>query len=288
MRKYVLLAFAVVVVAACQKIELPDDYVDDEGVSYKLTRFNFDGDFGNDVFTRGSMSADGRDMTDLWVFDYVDDEMEQMVHQSSDDDDFGEPELFLSYGAHHLYFVASRGLNPSIDDVDHVITWSSVRDTFWGDYTLNVSESSAVDHDVELGRVVARLKVLLDDVIPSSLSSITVTPETWYYGLDYIDGSMVQDENDVPVTVSVPASYVGTSGTVYVSIFTISDATEWTTDFTVTAKKSDSSVMGTVSITNAPLKANRTTGYSGRLLSAPKSFGLTLDDGWLNDVVLTW
>ena len=288
MRKYVLLAFAVVVVAACQKIELPDDYVDDDGVAYKLTRFNFDGDFGNDVFTRGSMSADGRDMTDLWVFDYVDDEMVQMVHQSSDDDDFGEPELFLAYGAHHLYFVASRGVNPSIDDVDHVITWSSVRDTFWGDYTLTVSESSAVDHDVELGRVVARLKVLLDDVIPLGLSSLTVTPETWYYGLDYLDGSMVQDENDVPVTVSVPASYVGTSGTVYVSVFTISDATEWTTDFTVTAKKSDSSVMGTVSITNAPLKANRTTGYSGRLLSAPKSFGLTLDDGWLNDVVMTW
>ena len=288
MRKYVLLAFAVVVVAACQKIELPDDYVDDEGVSYKLTRFNFNGDFGNDVFTRGNMSADGRDMTDLWVFDYVDDEMVQMVHQSSDDDDFGEPELFLSYGAHHLYFVASRGVNPSVDDVDHVITWSSVRDTFWGDYTLTVSESSAVEQDVELGRVVARLKVLLDDVIPSGLSSLTVTPETWYYGLDYLDGSMVQDENDVPVTVSVPASYIGTSGTVYVSVFTISDATEWTTDFTVTAKKSDSSVMGTVSITNAPLKANRTTGYSGRLLSAPKSFGLTLDDGWMSDINLTW
>jgi hypothetical protein len=288
MRKYVLLAFAVVVVAACQKIELPDDYVDDDGMAYKLTRFNFDGDFGNDVFTRGSMSADGRDMTDLWVFDYVDDDLVQMVHQSSDDDDFGEPELFLAYGAHHLYFVASRGVNPSVDDVDHVITWTSVRDTFWGDYTLTVSESSAVDHDVELGRVVARLKVLLDDVIPSGLSSITVTPETWYYGLDYIDGSMVQDENDVPVTVSVPSSYIGTSGTVYVSIFTISDATEWTTDFTVTARKSDNSVMGTVAVTNAPLKANRTTGYSGRLLSAPKSFGLTLDDGWLNDVVMTW
>ena len=288
MRKYVLLAFAVVVVVACQKIELPDDYVDDEGVTYKLTRFSFDGDFDNHLYTRGSMSADGRDMTDLWVFDYVDDEMVQMVHQSSDDEDFGEPELFLSYGAHHIYFVASRGANPSVDDVEHVITWSSVRDTFWGDYTLTVSESSAVDHDVELGRVVARLKVFLDDVIPSGLSSLTVTPETWYYGLDYIDGSMVQDENDVPLTVSVPASYVGTSGLLYVSVFTISDATEWTTDFTVTAKKSDSSVMGTVSITNAPLKANRTTGYSGRLLSAPKSFGLTLDDGWLSDVVMTW
>ena len=288
MRKYVLLAFAVVVVAACQKIELPDDYVDDEGVTYKLTRFSFEGDFDNQLFTRGSMSADGRDMTDLWVFDYVDDDLVQMVHQSSDDDDFGEPELFLAYGAHHLYFVASRGVNPSVDDVDHVITWSSVRDTFWGDYTLTVSESSAVDHDVELGRVVARLKVLLEDVIPSGLSSLTVTPETWHYGLDYLDGSMVQDENDVPVTVSVPSSYVGTSGTVYVSIFTISDATEWATDFTVTAKKSDSSVMGTVSITNAPLKANRTTGYSGRLLSAPKSFSLSLDDGWLDDINLTW
>jgi hypothetical protein len=100
-----------------------------------------------------------------------------------------------------------------VDDVDHVITWSSVRDTFWGDYTLTVSESSAVDHDVELDRVVARLKVILDDVIPSGLSSLTVTPETWYYGLDYTDGSMVQDENDVPVTVSVPSSYIGTSGT---------------------------------------------------------------------------
>ena len=74
-------------------------------------RFFVQGDFSiaNTPFTR-SLTADGKDMTDVWVLDYVDGSLVQQRHQTSEDDDFGAPTLALSVGSHHIYFIASRGL----------------------------------------------------------------------------------------------------------------------------------------------------------------------------------
>ena len=61
-------------------------------------------------------------MTDLWVFDFVGDDMVQQVHQTAER--WGEPTMPLTMGTHHVYFVASRGVSPVVDG--QTITWSSV------------------------------------------------------------------------------------------------------------------------------------------------------------------
>lgn len=285
MKKYLLSLLAVAVIS-CQKVSLYDDETAEEPATRTVT-FNVNGDFGTPTFTRASLSADGREMTDLWLFDFMGDECVQSIHQYDDDDAWGEPSISLSYGVHHLYFVVSRGSDPTVDEDDHVITWATVRDTFWGHCELTVSATSDTEQSVTLGRAVAKVKINVNDIIPSNLSTLTVTPAKWYHGINYVTGEMAS-EDDEPISVSVPSSYAGTSGTLFLSMFTFSDDDEWTTDMTLTAQNSNNETIGSVLIQNAPFKRNRVTEYSGYLFGKSHTMDVSLDASWLTSVSGTW
>ena len=286
MRKYLLLLLAGALVS-CQKVSLYDEEETAEEPETKTVTFKVNGDFGTPTFTRATLSADGREMTDLWIFDYMGDECVQTIHQDSGDDDFGEPSLSLGYGAHHIYFVASRGVDPDLNEEDHIIVWSSVRDTFWQDYEVTISRTSDTEHDVTLDRVVSKLKVTVNDRIPEGCAKLIIEPAKWYYGLDYTDGSMDWESND-EISVSIPSNYIGTTGNLSASFFTMSSDDEWTTNLTVTAVNANDVILGTASISNAPFVANRATAYSGNLFSNMNAFTISLNDTWLSDAVLTW
>ena len=137
MKRLFIMALAVATLTACEKeiITEEDATVSDGSAIEKTKKFTFTvkGDFSNEwkPVTRGYLSADGKDMTDLWVLDYVGGQLVQQIHQSDNTaEDFGQPVMNLSYGAHHVYFVASRGASPVLNTTDGTITWSSVRDTF--------------------------------------------------------------------------------------------------------------------------------------------------------------
>lgn len=286
MKKYLLPLLAVAVVS-CQKVSLYDEEETAEEHETKTVTFKVNGDFGTPTFTRAALSADGREMTDLWIFDYMGDECVQTIHQDSGDDDFGEPSLSLVYGAHHIYFVASRGVDPDLNEEDHIIVWSSVRDTFWQDYEVTISRTSDTEHDVTLDRVVSKLKVTVNDRIPEGCAKLIIEPAKWYYGLDYTDGSMDWESND-EISVSIPSNYIGTTGNLSASFFTMSSDDEWTTNLTVTAVNANDVILGTASITAAPFIANRATAYSGNLFSNMNAFTISLNDTWLSEEVLTW
>ena len=286
MKKYLLPLLAVAVVS-CQKVSLYDEEETAEKHETKTVTFKVNGDFGTPTFTRAALSADGREMTDLWIFDYMGDECVQTIHQDSGDDDFGEPSLSLVYGAHHIYFVASRGVDPDLNEEDHIIVWSSVRDTFWQDYEVTISRTSDTEHDVTLDRVVSKLKVTVNDRIPEGCAKLIIEPAKWYYGLDYTDGSMDWESND-EISVSIPSNYIGTTGNLSASFFTMSSDDEWTTNLTVTAVNANDVILGTASISNAPFVANRATAYSGNLFSNTNAFTISLNDTWLSEEVLTW
>lgn len=286
MKKYLLLLLAGALVS-CQKVSLYDEEETAEEPETKTVTFKVNGDFGTPTFTRSALSADGREMTDLWIFDYVGDECVQTIHQDSGDDDFGEPSLSLAYGFHHIYFVASRGTDPDLNEDDHIIVWSSVRDTFWQDYEVTISRTSDTEHDVTLDRMVSKLKVTVNDRIPEGCTKLIIEPAKWYYGLDYTDGSMAWESND-EISVSIPSNYIGTTGNLSASFFTMSSDDEWTTNLTVTAVNGNNVILGTASISNAPFVANRATAYSGNLFSNMNAFTISLNDTWLSDEVLTW
>ena len=291
-KNVILLAGIAVMLAACEKNQVADDLnVTAAGENgQKAIVFNCEGDFTmttESMTGRRAMEADGKAMTDLWVLDYVDGQLVQQVHQTSTDEDFGTPTLNLDYGSHHVYFVASRGTAPTLSTEEHTIAWGTTSDTFYKDFQITVSAGTSSAHNVTLERVATKLTITINDAIVEGTAYVEITPQTWYYGLDYLTGEPTAAQTAAPRTINIPSTKAGVTG-MTLNIFGLSSATEWTTDVTVTAKNQSDAVIGTANIEDAPFKANRVTNYAGNLFVNAGGFTLALSSEWDDDYVGSW
>ena len=125
------------------------------------------------------------------------------------------------------------------------------------------------------------------DRVPATCAQLSVTPSVWYYGLDYVTGSAVSAQSQ-EMTVDIPRSYVGTSGQLMASFFSVSAPDEWTTNISVKAKDADGGVLGSVSINGAPFKANRATEYSGNLFGSGGTLDVSVNEAWESPLERTW
>ena len=297
MKKIIMLMGCLLCLVACEKENLTYENID-EGEDVDVSKlpskkftFTVKGEFESATFMSNAttfrapvyLSGDGNAMTDLWVFDYMNDRCVQSIHQVSTDESWGKPQMSLAYGTHHVYFVASRGDSPTLDDEGHMIVWGIPKDTFWKDYSVEVVSTSNGNRAVTLDRVATKLKISVNDEVPSNLGEIAVTPEKWYYGLDYKTGDAVSAQKKER-TVTVPESYYGTTGRLVANFFGISGSDEWTTNIAVEARGTDASVLGKASITGAPFKRNRATEYSGNLFASGGGFDVSISDDWDNPV----
>lgn len=308
--KKVMMAVAVcLTMTACEKAIVQEGVDKDEtaeGFNAPTKKFTFTvkGDFDSPTFIYGDAIAmqetkrnetiggtrrsvtyltnESNQMTDLWVFDFVGDVCVQSIHQTTSDETWGQPQMSLTLGTHHVYFVASRGLSPVIDG--QIITWSSVRDTFWKDYEVTVANTSNGNRAVTLDRVVSKLKVTINDVIPTGAATLSVTPATWYYGLNVRTGAACGVQNDAPISVSIPSGYIGTTG-LAVSFFTISQSAEWTTDVAVAIKDGNGTTLGSATIDDAPMRGNRSAEYSGNMFSGSNTMTVALNTTWDSPVI---
>ena len=218
-------------------------------------------------------------LTDLYVFDYVGDKCLQTIHQTSEEASFGVVQLMLTRGEHSIYFVASRGDNPVVYEDDHILTWDVPKDTFWGDIQIDATSSTA-SQSITLTRVSTRLKVTATDEIPLDAATLTVTPGTWYYGIDYTDGSAQEPMKSKARTLSIPSQYIGTTGHLSATYYGISDAAEWTTDIAIQSKDEDGKVIGSAAIHNAAFCRNVSTEYSGTLFGTDATYSIDIDAEW--------
>ena len=289
-KNLIWLAGIAVMLTACENssTEYENGYNQEQG--QKAITFTCQGDFTmtTESMTRAALEADGKAMTDLWVLDYVGGTLVQQVHQASTDEDFGTPTLNLDYGSHRVYFVASRGEGATLSTDGHNIAWTKPLDTFYKDFQITVTAGTSSAHNVTLERVVTRLRVTVADEIPAGIANITVTPTTWYYGIDYLTGGPAAAQASAPRTIAIPDSKVGTTGQTNVSIYGFSSATEWTTDVSVVARNQTDAVIGTASIEDAPFKANRSTNYTGNLFINAGGFALALSGEWDTEFAGSW
>lgn len=293
-------AAALIVAASCEKPIISDsDATDEHGnpveqvdADVKKFTFTLKGDFSTDwkPVTRGYLQADGKDLTDVWVLDYMEGKLVQQVHQTdntAEAEDFGKPVLQLKYGSHHIYFIASRGQGAELDTDAKTITFSKVLDTFYKDYEVSVASSSNGNRAVTLDRVVTRLRLTFTDAVSTETSTITVTPDTRYYGLDYLTGDPCEPKMAQATSVTIPDTDKGKTG-VQVSIFGFSQADEWKTDVTITAMDADNQTISSVKLMDVPFKANRITEYAGPLFGSEGAMSLSLNSTWDDAFEGTW
>ena len=281
-----IMALAVgLTVTACQKVSLDADSEEDvieQTAKTKKFTFTCKGDFSNEwkPVTRGYLQADGRDLTDVWVLDYMDGNLIQQLHQTDNTaEDFGKPVMQLKYGNHHVYLIASRGQSPTIDTENHTITFAKVYDTFYKDYEVNVVSTSNGNRAVTLDRHITKLRLEFTDAVPDGTGSINVTPAVWYYGFDYVTGEPCAAANNQTIVINVPASTYGMTGQ-GANVFGFSTAEQWTTNISFNSKNTNGDIIGQATIEDAPFKRNRVTCYTGPLFGSSGSMTLSLNDSW--------
>lgn len=259
------------------------------GKTKKFT-FTLKGDFSNEwkPVTRGYLQADGKDLTDVWVLDYMNGELVQQVHQTDNTaEDFGQPVMNLAYGSHHVYFIAGRGTGAVLDTENHVITFAKSLDTFYKDYEVAVVSTSNGNRAVTLDRVVTRLRLTFTDAVDANAATINITPHTWYYAWDYVNGEPAGAATDQVVSLTIPDSEKGNTG-LQANLFGFSTTTEWTTDVAINSKTTGGDIIGSATITNVPFKANRISQLSGPLFGSEGSMALSLNSSWDTAYNGTW
>jgi len=264
---------------ACEeKVELPTEPQKSKKVTFEVSSNEWS------VITR-ALEADGQQMSDLWLFDYMDGQLVQTVHKVTADVDFSSPSIAMAYGEHNVYFVAARGKTPTVSGTD--ITWLSPSDTFWKAVGVTVGSGTASSISVSLDRIVTKLRIAVNDEVPNGTATLELTQSPWYAGIDYTTGAAVGSSNDAR-TVAVPSSYVGTTGQLVVNLFSLSDDDEWTADVGIIAKNSGGDILGSVALSDVPFLRNRVTEASGTLFTSATTFSVSLNSEWLDSYTLEW
>lgn len=294
MRKFVFFMLAAMLLTSCEKSLVNDDEAEKNpsvsAMDGKRFTFTVKGDFSEEwkSVTRGYLQADDKDMTDLWVLDYMGDVLVQQIHQSDNTaEDFGRPSMTLAYGSHHVYFVASRGVSPTLSTTNGTITWTTVRDTFWKDYAVEVVSTSNGNRAVTLDRIVTKLTLKFTDAVSANASTINFTPSSWYYTLNYKTGEPTTATTSQTTSTSVPGSYIGNTD-VLISYFSLSPSTDWTTDVSVNSKDGDNNIIGQGNMSGVPLKRDRVTEYSGPLFSSGGTVTTSLNTDWITTYEGEW
>jgi hypothetical protein len=106
--------------------------------------------------------------------------------------------------------------------------------------------------------------------------------------MNYRTGAPVTATNGQAISLNIPANYVGTSGQLVASFFTISGADEWTTDVSVSVKDGNGTSLGSATIADVPLLRNRSTEYSGNLFSGSGNMVVSVNGDWASPYIGTW
>ena len=219
-----------------------------------------------------SLIDDSDALTDLYLFDGT----TQLVHQTSDQAEFGTITVLLTTGDHTLHFVATRSTGLSYEN--GILACTSLKNTFGKTMQLNVAGGG--DQNVTLDRLSGKLIITINDAIPSGASNLRIQLGGRYTSLDiaslYGTSPAAFDQN---VNIS---GRVGQSGYAITLFMLAPDAYGYETDFTLTATNASSDVIGqaTGTITIAP---NTKTLLSGNLFTGTRSF-ISLSTGWNTDI----
>lgn len=252
---------------------------------------------GMGVETRAALSANGKQLTDLYIMDYdkTSGKLLQVLHQTSTATDFAEPDLTLDYGEHVLKVVATRSLEPTLWDAGN-ITWqvepnvltpvtatqpvmltaSKTSDTFGAEKEVSVGIGKATTVSIALDRLVAKLVVNSTDVFPDDCTTVTLDLQehrtlSWAT-MDVIEAVRHQRVTDV-------MSLRGTTGTV-LSFFVLTPRNGYTTDVTLTTNRAEGKPYSTITVPGVQLERNKVTTISGPIYGHGQGVQISVQDEW--------
>lgn len=250
--------------------------------------------------TRAALTAEGKTLTDLYIFDYDKETgtLLQVLHQTSDAEDFAEPDLTLDYGEHTLKVIATRSVSPTLQDGEGadwavsdnvltavgssqpaVLTSTKTSDTFGAvqDITVGVGKQSA---SIALDRIVAQLVVAPSDVYPDDAGDITTSLDE-YKSFSWSTFDVIESvKNQRVYDASVNAGKQNRSIAYYVLV----PAQGYTSDISfVVGRKGSEKPYAEILVPGVKLERNKITTISGCFYHQQKGVSVTVEDAWSSE-----
>ena len=221
----------------------------------------------------------GTALTDIYVFDGG----AQVLHQTSDMEEFGTFTLNLTHGNHDLSFIATRSTGISV--ADGTMTMETVRSTFGKTLALNVGTSTPAQ-DITLQRITGKMTITITDAFPTNAHEIEFIINPRYKDLSTSTLCAINGES-VTQRVSC-ASKVGKENQQFAfTLLAPSLTEEYTADVTINVYDSNSTLIHAVSIADVRLASNTQTLLSGKLFRGTDA-ALNVDHSWNTDIVGTF
>lgn len=252
-------------------------------------------------YTRASMVANGKQLTDLYILDYnkATGKLLQVLHQTSDAEDFAEPTLNLDYGDHILKVIATRSSSPTLlgadgslwnlqentafavaDDSNVPVVWTSDKtsDSFGASQDVSVGIGKDQTIRIQLDRIVAKLVLKNTGTFPADCSTIQLSLDeykTWnWQSFSVVEAAKNQRISDA-------SQYAGKTGSTISYFLLVPDGDGYTTDISFQMNRKDSDkTYASFTIPDVCLQRNRITTISGSYYDHEEGFFLTVNDEW--------
>ena len=251
--------------------------------------------------TRASMMANGKELTDLYVLDYdkATGKLLQVLHQTSEAEDFAEPSMSFAYGEHTLKVIATRSETSTLldsegslwslaentafaiaDDAHAPVVWTSEKtsDSFGAsvDVTIQAAKNQAIN--IQLERMVAKLVLKNTGTFPDDCSTIQMSLDEYkawnWQSFSVIDAVKNQRTSDV-------SKYAGKTGSSISYFFLAPDGDGYTTNISFQMNRKDSEEPYTsFTLSDVRLQRNHITTVAGSFYDHQAGFSLSVNDGW--------
>ena len=250
--------------------------------------------------TRAELAANGKAMTDLYIFDYdkKTKKLLQVLHQTADAEDFAEPSLSLDYGDHTLKVIATRSEAPTILSADGslwsladntafamtadaaapaVLTSSKTSDSFGAvqDVSIGVGQNQSIN--IQLERIIAKLSIKNTGKFPEDCSTLRFQIDEYkqwdwqtFTATGKVSNQRILDVTKCAGKTSAPFFY-----------YFLVPEDGYTTDITFTAdRKGSSEPYTSFTLSGITLQRNHVTMISGSFYNRQPTFSLTMNDAW--------
>ena len=250
--------------------------------------------------TRAELAANGKAMTDLYIFDYnrVSGKLLQVLHQTADAEDFAEPSLSLDYGDHTLKVIATRSEAPTLLSADGslwsladntafamtadaaapaVLTSSKTSDSFGAvqDVSIGVGQNQSIN--IQLERIIAKLSIKNTGKFPEDCSTLRFQIDEYkqwdwqtFTAIGKVSNQRILDVTKCAGKTSAPFFY-----------YFLVPEEGYTTDITFTAdRKGSTEPYTSFTLSGITLQRNHVTMISGSFYNRQPTFSLTMNDAW--------
>lgn len=253
--------------------------------------------------TRAELAANGKAMTDLYIFDYdkATKKLLQVLHQSADAEDFAEPTMSFDYGDHTLKVIATRSEAPTLQSADGslwnladntafamtadaaapaVLTSSKTSDSFGAvqDVSIGVGQNQSIN--IQLQRIIAKLSVKNTGKFPEDCSTLRFQIDEYkqwdwqsFSAIGKVSNQRILDVTKCAGKTSAPFFY-----------YFLVPEEGYTTDITFTVdRKGSTEPYTSFKLSGITLQRNHVTMISGSFYNRQPTFQLTLNDAWGED-----